>query len=72
MELPFGRVDIMSPPPISFKLSFGPGQKTTRVRITKKYPHSNKRQQARYARQIKAGQLFMRGCDRPSLNEHQR
>lgn len=38
--------------------SFGPGRKTSGLRRTGlQYPHSSKRQQARYARQIETGQL---------------
>ncbi len=38
--------------------SIGPGRKTSGLRRTgRQYPHSSKRQQARYARQIEAGQI---------------
>jgi hypothetical protein len=35
---------------------------STRIRTGVRYPHSSTRQQARYARQIAAGQLNMAGC----------
>ena len=38
--------------------SIGPGRKTSGLRRTgRKYQHSSKRQQARYARQLEAGQI---------------
>jgi hypothetical protein len=37
------------------------GKKPVRIRAGKTYPHSSKRQRARYARQIAAGQLHMDG-----------
>lgn len=41
-----------------------PGKGAKRRRTGRRYPHSSARQQARYARQIAAGQLSMKGVAR--------
>lgn len=38
------------------------GRKGLKIKTGVKYPHSSNRQQARYSRQILAGQLNMVGC----------
>lgn len=54
LAMPFPGLSSM---PIAIQHQTGPGKKTHRIRTGKTYPHSSKRQRARYARQIAAGQI---------------